>query len=152
MRRVLFLVVLVVAGCQRSEDHVIERVAEKAIAEHGREATVRIDREHGSISVDLGRAVKPAEWPQGVPFYPHASEAKAKAGGRDLVISTDDGIREVADFYRRELVRLGWSVEQSADSRWRANRGDEHLEITLSTRDVAHDTRAEIRYGAAPAG
>jgi hypothetical protein len=145
------LVVLVVlASCQRGQDRAIERVAEKAIAEHGREATVKIDRERGEITVDLGRAVKPAEWPQAVPFYPRAFEARAKAGGHRLTIATEDAVGEVAEFYRQELVKLGWSVEGSADSRWQARRGSERLEIRLSTRDIAHDTRAEIQYGAGP--
>jgi len=139
-------------GCQRSRDQTVERIAEKAIAEHGREATVRIDREHGAITVDLGAAVEPAEWPKAVPFYPHASKAKAKAGGHELSITTDDTVDEVVAFYRRELADLGWRVEGSADGRWQARRGIEHLEVRVSSQGRARETRAEISYGSAAAG
>jgi hypothetical protein len=139
-------------GCQRSQDRTIERIAEKAIAEHGREATVKIDRQHGAITVDLGAAVEPAEWPKAVPFYPHASKAKAKAGGHELSITTDDSVDEVVEFYRRELTDLGWRVESSAGGRWQARRGGETLDMRISSEGRARETRAEISYRSAAAG
>src|SRR5436853_4647383 len=148
----LLLGAMTFLGCQRSQDRTIERIAEQAIAEHGREATVKIDREHGAITVDLGAALEPAEWPKAVPFYPHASKAKAKTGGHELSITTDDSVDEVVDFYRRELADLGWHVEDSAGGRWQARRGSERLEVRVSSEGKARATRAEISYGGAAAG
>src|SRR5204862_73587 len=92
-RRIALLATLALFACQRGRDETVERVVEHAIAARGREAKVTIDRERGAIRVDLGGAVKPADWPSAVPLYPHASRAKIEksdGAAQRLAITTDD--------------------------------------------------------------
>lgn len=144
------LATLALLACQRGRDEAVERVVEHAIAARGREAKVTIDREQGSITVDLGGAVKPSDWPSAVPLYPHASRAKIEksdGAAQRLAITTDDSVGDVGGFYRRELARLGWQVvDDNAERRWSARRGSEHLELEFSSRGANRETRAVIEY------
>ncbi len=149
MRRgaVAFLLLLGVASCQRDRDRTMENLVERAIAARGRGSKVTIDREHASITVDLGGATKPEGWPAAVPFYPHASRAKLQAEQGDirrLMLTTDDSASAIGSFYSRELARLGWQVTEQGGGTWVAHRGVERLELRLSGHEKA--TRAEIEY------
>jgi len=143
------LVVLTLVACQRGRDETVERVVEHAIAARGRESKVTIDRERGSITVDLGGAVKPPGWPSAVPLYPHAARAKVEAAQGDaqrLAIVTEDSVADVRGFYRGELARLGWELEESGDRAFRARRGMERLDLEISRPSRKDDTRAVIEY------
>ena len=144
----VFLSLLALCACQRGRDDAVEKIVEHAIAAHGRESKVTIDREHGSISVDLGTAVKPSGWPAAVPMYPHASRAKIESGigGQHLAITTDDSPREVDGFYREELRRQGWQVADGDGGGLRAIRGNERLDLRASPEH--RETRASIQYTA----
>ena len=148
-RRTAVLAMLALFACQRGRDEAVERVVEHAIAAHGREAKVTIDRERGAITVDLGGAVKPSDWPSAVPLYPHASRAKIEksdGAAQRLAITTDDSVGDVGGFYRRELARLGWQVDDNPEGNWRAVRGSERLELEFSSRGANRETRAVIEY------
>jgi hypothetical protein len=141
------LVLVGVLGCQRDRDRTMESVVERAIASQGRESKVTIDRDHASITVDLGGVTKPTDWPAAVPFYPHANRAKLEAAPGDvrrLLLTTDDSSKVIADFYSQELARLGWQLETPEDGTWVARRGVERLELRFTRREKA--TRAEIEY------
>jgi hypothetical protein len=134
-------------GCQRDRDRTIESLIEKVIASKGRESKVTIDRQHASITVDLGNAMRPEGWPVAVPFYPRASRAKvdtAAGNVRRLVLTTDDSAAAIGGFYCQELARLGWQIGAEEHGTWVARRGSESLEIRAFRRDDA--TRAEIEY------
>ena len=155
MRRGAVAVIVLVGmlGCQRSRDRATESFVERVIASRGRESKVTIDREHGSITVDLGGATKPEGWPAAVPLYPHARSAKIEAQQSDvrrLALITDDSPAAIGDFYSQELARLGWHVEGQAHETWIARRGAERLEVRVSRRESA--TRAEIEYRASGSG
>ncbi len=139
------------AGCRRSSDPAVERIVEKAIESQGREAEVTIDRDHGSITVTLGRAIAPRGWPLAVPIYSHASRAKiepGEKGAQRLWVATDDSIEKLSAFYRRELGKSGWQLEGSAagDRDWEARRGSERLRLHFLRRPESGDSRAEIEY------
>jgi hypothetical protein len=141
---------LVVAGCERSRDHAVEKVVEAAIAAHGRDGSVVIDREHGSIRVTLGRARVPAGWPEAVPIYDNATKAKIEDRHPDhqrVSVTTDDSPKEIGEFYRRTLSEAGWRL-QVADSRdWSGERGTERIRLRVASRDsIAGGSRAEIEY------
>jgi hypothetical protein len=149
------LAVLLLCACQRGRDEAVERVVEHAIAAHGRESKVTIDREHGSISVDLGPALRPSGWPTDVPMYPRASRAKIEASadqGQRLAITTDDSPADVGAFYRDELRRLGWHVEEGGAGALRASRGAARLDLQVSLRPERRETRASIEYTAGGRG
>jgi hypothetical protein len=145
-RAAMFLFVGVL-GCQRDRDRTTESVVERAIASQGRESKVTIDRDHASITVDLGGVTKPKGWPAAVPFYPRANRAKLEAAESDvrrLLFTTDDSSKVIADFYAQELARLGWQVEAPEKGIWVARRGVERLELHFTGREKM--TRAEIEY------
>jgi len=148
LRAGAWLMLLALCACQRGRDEAVETIVEHAIAAHGRESKVTIDREHGAISVDLGPAVKPSGWPAAVPMYPHASRAKIQpsTGGQRLAITTDDSPREVDGFYREELRRQGWQVKDVEGGGLRANRGNERLDLRAAPEH--RETRASIDYTA----
>lgn len=146
------LAALVLFACERSRDHAVEKVVESAIEANGREASVAIDRAHGSITVTLGQARVPAGWPAAVPVYGAATKAKVVEGGPDrqrVTVSTDDSAKDLAEFYRRALADGGWSL-QVADARdWSGERGSERIRVRVVPRDsVLGGSRAEIEYRA----
>jgi len=131
----------------------MERMVEHTIASQGRESKVTIDREHASITVDLGGVTKPSGWPDAVPFYPRASRAKLEASSGDarrLLLVTDDSSAAMTDFYSRELERSGWQIAARENGAWLARRGVERLELRFSDREKT--TRAEIEYRPAGSG
>jgi hypothetical protein len=134
-------------GCQRDRDRTMESLIERVIASKGRESKVTIDRQHDSITVDLGGATKPQGWPAAVPFYPRVSRAKIEAAAGNVqrvVLTTDDSVAAIGGFYSQELARLGWQVGGEEHGTWTARRGPERLELRVFGRDSA--TRAEIEY------
>ena len=115
MRRGKAAVLLLVGalGCQRDRDRTMESMVERAIKSQGRESKVIIDREHASITVDVGGVTMPEGWPAAVPFYPRANHAKIETLSGDvrrLRLTSDDSSAAMADFYSRELARLGWQI------------------------------------------
>ena len=155
MRRGKAAVLLLVGvlGCQRDRDRTMEGMVERAIASQGRESKVTIDREHASITVDVGGVTMPEGWPAAVPFYPHANHAKLEkvsGNARRLLLTSDDSSAVMADFYSRELARLGWQIAAPEGGTWVARRGVEHLELRFTGREKV--TRAEIEYRPAGSG
>jgi hypothetical protein len=154
----LAVVGVLVGGCQKSRDEATEAVVERIIASKGRESNVEIDREHGSIRVTLGGAIKPQGWPPAVPVYPYAERAKIEKADRNdgdskrLSVITADSIAELRSFYREALAKDGWAVGDGEGksspeaSPWTARRGDEDLEIVFVARDHGKGSRADIEY------
>lgn len=142
----LALAFVLAVACQRAQDRAAERVIEEAIARNGREAHVEADRDRGTISIDLGAAVRPTAWPDEVPFYPHAERAKVDGRGR-MSVTTEDSVADLAGFYRRELAAGGWELEPNgAAGRIRARRMGRELSAMLSRRKQG-GSRAEIELG-----
>ena len=138
-------------SCQRSQDRAAERLVEKAIEAHGREAKVDIDRQRGSITVTLTGAVPPAGWPEAIPLYPQASRARVETNSGDaprLSITSDDSPAELSEFYRQELARAGWELPSSdpPSHEWSARRRGEALRLRFAPRGNGGGTRAEIEY------
>jgi hypothetical protein len=154
MRRGLCTVAVVATlavACQRSQDRAAERLVEKAIEAHGREAKVAIDRQHGSITVTLGGVVRPEGWPESIPLYPKASRAKVetKSGdARSLSLASDDSPAVLSEFYRKELTRAGWELPSTdpADHEWSARRHGEALRLRFAPYGNGRGSRAEIEY------
>jgi hypothetical protein len=147
--RAVLVLLAVAVGCERSRDRAAEVVVEKAIEAHGREAQVAIDSANGTITVTLGGAVRPRDWPDSVPLYPHAQRAAADrgpAGARALTLATDDTRSDLASFYRAELAKKGWQIVNAEDSgrEWTATRRSETLR--LSFRSQGRGSRAELEY------
>lgn len=149
--RATVLALMILSACRRSSERAAEKIVEKAIEWQGREAEVAIDREQGSITVTLGRAIAPRGWPQAVPIYSHAKRAKIDSSGggaRRLWVATDDSLDEIAAFYRQELAKSGWQIQESeAGPRdWGARRGSESLRLHFVRREGHGESRAEIEY------
>ena len=109
----LLLPLAIALGCERAGDRAAEGIAEKAIADRGRSSTVEVDRERGSITINLGAATRPKRWPEDVPFYPNARRARAEkpAGDRQrLMLRSGDRVADLATFYRERLAAEGWNV------------------------------------------
>lgn len=143
---------LLVFGCQRGRDRAAERIIETAIEAHGREARVDIDRRKGSVVVTLGGALRPAGWPDSIPFYPRARRAsleKRSPRARAVSLLSDDAPAEVVEFYRRELSAAGWELPSGAapDGEWIARRGGETLRFRVVA-EGARGTRADVEYRA----
>lgn len=139
----LVLAAAILAACERPADRVAERVAENVIEERGRHSEVTIDRERGSIVVDLGRAVKPAEWPSDVPFFDRGRRAKARppAGGSQRLTISGGDAESMERFYRERLVAEGWTVEPAGEG-LRARRGGRELALRIEKRDPIRGARA----------
>ncbi|MGH7897987.1 MAG: hypothetical protein ACREQQ_08540, partial [Candidatus Binatia bacterium] len=154
MKRALLVVtVLGWLGCQRTEDRATERVVESLIEAQGREAKVDIDRERGSITVDIGRAIAPEGWPDDVPVYPNALGAKVedrRSDGRRLSLTTLDPVKRLARFYRDKLEKKGWQVQPRAGATtFRARKGAEELAVSVSAQAEGIGSRAVIDVQAA---
>ncbi len=152
---VLGLLAILLCTCQRGRDRATEEIVERAIAAQGRESKVDIDREHGSISVTIGGATKPAGWPSVVPIYPNANRAKVdedRGNAQRLSVVTEDTPRELEQFYRAQLANEGWQLEATIDRSLRARRGNERLELRVSARDKGKGSRADIEYTPATPG
>ena len=139
----------ILAACERPADRVVERVAENVLEEKGRHSAVRIDRERGSIVVELGRAVKPPRWPSDVPFFDEARRAKAAPVDGDsqrLTISGGEDVASMERFYRERLAAEGWTVEGEGEV-LRARRGGRELVARFEKRDPIRGARAilEVR-------
>lgn len=148
-------IALLFCACQPSRDRAMEDVIERVIASHGRESRVAINRDHGSIVVAIGGATKPSGWPDTVPIYPNANRAKIddRASERQrLTILTEDGTKEIGDFYRARLANDGWRLEMGAGQSLQCSRGDERMTLRFSGRGKGRGSRADIEYGRAPAG
>jgi hypothetical protein len=151
-RYVAVTLVMFALGCERGKDRAAEHLIEKAIEAHGREARVDIDRPHGSLIVTLGSAIRPAAWPEPMPFYPRARRAKVEQespGARTLLIVSDDPPAAVSQFYRRELSSAGWELTSPAavNDEWRARRQGETVRFRASSRG-ARGSRTEVEYRA----
>ncbi|MGH7804745.1 MAG: hypothetical protein ACREQJ_10385 [Candidatus Binatia bacterium] len=142
----LALVLLFFAACERAGDDVVEKVAEKAIADKGRNSSVTIDRERGSITIDLGSATRPSRWPEDVPFYPNARRARAeKPDGekQKLTLRSGDRAEEMKAFYREQLSDDGWTVDV-ADGTLRARKSGREIVARFQSKDPVRGTRAVI--------
>ena len=138
--------VIVVAGCERAGDRAAEKLAEKAIADGGRESTVELDREGGTIRINLGAARRPKHWPEDVPFYPNAQRARAEkpAGERQrLTVGSADRVGELRDFYRERLAAAGWEVD-TANGTLRAKKPGSEIVARFKERRPPHGTRAVL--------
>jgi hypothetical protein len=138
-------------GCQRGQDRAAERLVEKAIEAHGREARVDIDRQQRSITVTLGGPVRPAGWPAAVPLYPKASRTRVETtsgGARRLSLACDESPVELSEFYRRELGRAGWKLASTdgAILEWSAQRRGETLRARFAAPGRGPGSRAQIEY------
>jgi hypothetical protein len=134
------------AGCERARDRTAADVVEKLVESGGREAAVEVDRRSGSITVELGSAVVPDDWPPEVPVYPQASRLRARReddGRLRLSVTSDDSPESLARFYRRELASRGWSVEPDGDE-LRARRAERRLTARFSKRRSGWGGNAEI--------
>lgn len=152
------IAVSLLCACQRSQDRVTEEIIERAIGAGGRESKVSVDRERGSIQIDLGAATTPDGWPPVVPIYPRAERAKiesrSEAGHRLSVVSADS-VTQLSEYYRGELAHRGWRVEPAnaaAGADLHARKGGETVEVRFSKRSRDRGSRAEIEYRVGVAG
>jgi hypothetical protein len=140
------LAVAFLAACERAGDQAVEKLAEKAIADGGRESSVTIDRERGSITIDLGSATRPQRWPDDVPFYPNARRARADRPDGDkqrLTLRSGDQAEEVKSFYRDKLAGDGWTVEDAKET-LRARKSGRELVGRFQSKDPVRGTHAVI--------
>ena len=140
------IAVVFLAACERAGDQAVEKLAEKAIADGGRESSVTIDRERGSITIDLGSATRPKRWPEDVPFYPNARRARADRPEGDkqrLTIRSGDRAEEVKSFYREKLTGDGWTVEDAKET-LHARKSGRELVARFESKDAVRGTRAVI--------
>ena len=144
------LAAVCLAACERAGDEAVEKLAEKAIADGGRESSVTVDRERGSITIDLGSATRPKRWPDDVPFYPNARRARADRPDGDkqrLTLRSGDRAEEVKSFYREKLAGGGWTVEDAKET-LRARKSGRELVARFQSKDPVSGTRAVIEIRA----
>ncbi len=115
--------VLLVTGCDRIQEAIANKAAEKAV-EGASGGPVKIDTSSGGTTVTdpktgttvtSGAAVKlPAGWPANVPVYPGATirNALASPSGKTATLVTKDPAAKVADFYK---TKSGLKLESDID-------------------------------------
>lgn len=146
----LLTLVAVALGCERAGDRAAEEIAEKAIADRGRSSTVEVDRERGTISIDLGAATRPKRWPDDVPFYPNARRARAEkpAGDRQrLTLRSGDRVADLTSFYRERLSAEGWSVNVG-EGTLRAAKAGREIVARFEEKNPVKGARAVIEVRA----
>lgn len=72
-------------------------------------------------SVTMGGASMPENWPSDAPKYPNTtiqysgtSNPQSGQPGSALAFTTSDKASDVVNFYKKELVAEGWTIEQTA--------------------------------------
>ena len=140
---------LLLASCERAKDRTAEELVEKVIAGSGRQAKVVIDRQHGSITVDLGGPTVPAGWPADVPVYPKGIRVRVAEESPErqrLSLTTHDSVAALLTYYRRELPSAGWKVRDSGNdvAEIHAQKDDRTLELRCSATTSGGKSRAEI--------
>ncbi len=73
-------------------------------------------------SVTVGGGTYPDNWPNDLPKYSGAkiqysasTNPQSGSAGSALAFTTADSAQKVLDFYKKELVAKGWSIEQTAN-------------------------------------
>lgn len=76
---------------------------------------------NGDTSVTVGKNTYPDNWPSDAPKYPNAqiqysASSNPESGETGAIISftTSDKLQQVIDFYKSELAKNGWKIEQTA--------------------------------------
>jgi hypothetical protein len=90
-----------------------------------KQAGVSVDQDGKSVTyegkdgkVTVGSNALPDNWPSDAPTYKNAtiqyagtSNPQTGSAGSAVVFTTTDTVEQVSDFYKRELVTAGWSIE-----------------------------------------
>ncbi|TSC78717.1 MAG: hypothetical protein G01um101425_1007 [Candidatus Peregrinibacteria bacterium Gr01-1014_25] len=123
----VFSALALLAGCsgamqQKAAEEMMENAIEK---EAGGDADVDIDAA-GKMRVTTKEGTfttgnqLPADWPKDAPSYAGAEVQYAMSTnpatgkpGAAVVLMTDDGMQEVANFYTDALKANGWSIEST---------------------------------------
>lgn len=132
---ILIIVILVLAGIgfvaqkvmQKASVMVGQKVGEKVaegIIEKATGGKADVDVNSGNVSVKTKEgsfstsSSLPADWPKDVPVYPGATvsysgsnTSKSGDSGIGAVLTTKDSAQKVRDYYAKELVVQGWTVE-----------------------------------------
>lgn len=125
MKRVACTVslVLLVTGCDKIQEKLANKVAEKAVESAGG-GPVKIDTSGGETTltdpktgttVTSGAAVKlPPGWPASVPVYPGATirNALSTPGAKTATLATKDAPAKVTEFYK---TKSGLKLESDID-------------------------------------
>ena len=147
-RMALLTVIAAAVACEEAQDEAASEIVERVVAAGGRKAEVTVDRERSSVTVKLGAAIVPKEWPKGVPISPDAHRLRADhAKGNEWNLSVRAGVppQRLEGFYREELERGGWRVEApSSDGKLRARRGAARLVASFAPRREGRESRATI--------
>ena len=96
-----------------------EPVASSGGSESGEEVTWSGETEEGEVyEAQIGGEVEvPNDFPSDIPLYPASTPmASLDAGdhGRVLALTTSEAPEDVFEFYRTELPKQGWSIENEA--------------------------------------
>lgn len=129
---------------QKVGEKVAEGIIEKAT---GGKANVDVDSGNVSVKTKEGSfstgTSLPSDWSKDVPVYPEAtvtysgsSNAKSGEAGTGAVLTTSDTAQKVRDYYAKELVVQGWSV----DATYNANESTVISAATKDTRTLAVTT------------
>lgn len=103
---------------------------------------VTVKGEHGE-TVTFGDQKLPSDWPSDVPVYGGAKISFSGSAtndegkqGAQVILSTDDSVQKVSDYYRKELVDKGWTMKGSANastgSTLAYEKGDQALAIVIA--------------------
>ncbi len=123
MRYLALCLLLLVTGCDRIQEAIANKAAEKAV-ESASGGPVKIDTSSGGTTVTdpktgatvtSGAAIKlPAGWPASVPVYPGATvrNALTSPSGKTATLVTKDAPAKVADFYK---TKSGLKLESDLD-------------------------------------
>lgn len=100
-----------------------EKYAEKVIeTATGGQANVDLQSGQVTVQTDQGtfstNAGLPADWPKDAPTYPGSTITYSAAttptdsgSGFSLMATTPDTVKQVVDYFNRELVSQGWTIE-----------------------------------------
>lgn len=147
--RVLLAIICAVSligalGCRQVAEKAVEGATGVKVEDGGGSVTVKTDE--GEATIKSGKEL-PEGFPTDVPVYKGIIETSSSFASNEgqvynVVLSTEDEVEAVKQFYLDELAAKGWKVGMTLDSGSGAQRG---VTISAEQGDLALTVVASVR-------